>query len=301
MSLYKAYLIFINEKETYNSSNTVYYYSFNLLRFFKFLSPDYEKLDVSALSLEKVQEYVRVLRGQKLKNVSINTYLRAIKHFVNWLFQEEMIPENFSERIKKLKNDSQPIVPLYQDEVEKIDDFFSSNSESALRDKCIFHLMLDAGLRLGEVVALKLSGLMFDKNLISVQGKGDKFRLVMMSPVLKSLLYRYVVFYRDVSFPDAPVFVQLLPERPALTDNCVKQLFSRVKKNSGVSRVYPHLCRHTFATSYIMGGGNLEFLRLLLGHTDYNVTKDYLHLANYYQLLGAEIYKLDKIFFKSMY
>lgn len=62
-----------------------------------------------------------------------------------------------------------------------------------------------------------------------------------------------------------------------------------------------HLCRHTFATSYIMGGGNLEFLRLLMGHTDYNVTKTYLHLANQYHLMGADVYKLDKVFFKSMY
>lgn len=161
--------------------------------------------------------------------------------------------------------------------------------------------MLDAGLRLGEVVGLRMSGLMFDKNLISVQGKGDKFRMVLMSPLLKSLLYKYVVYYRDLSNPDLPVFVQLTASRPALTDNSIKQLFARVKKRSGVSRVYPHLCRHTFATSYIMGGGNLEFLRLLLGHTDYNVTKNYLHLANQYHLLSADIYKLDKVFFKSMY
>ncbi|WP_081820350.1 tyrosine-type recombinase/integrase [Robinsoniella sp. KNHs210] len=65
--------------------------------------------------------------------------------------------------------------------------------------------------------------------------------------------------------------------------------------------MHPHLLRHTFATSYIIGGGNLEMLRLLLGHYDYNVTRNYLHLAYQYMILNADIYKLDSVFFKTTY
>lgn len=65
-----------------------------------------------------------------------------------------------------------------------------------------------------------------------------------------------------------------------------------------VPRVHAHLLRHTFATSFILGGGTLEVLRVLMGHSDYNVTKEYLHIAAQMRLTNFDIYKLDEVFFK---
>lgn len=306
MTLYNALLVFVNEKEVSGSVETVVYYQSNLLRFLQFLSPDgYETLPCSALTLLVVQNYVKYLRQERqIKNVSINTYLRAIRCFVNWLFDNGFLDTNFSRYIRYLRNDKENIVPLYANEVDLIDSLFSDSSETALRDKCIFHLMLDCGLRSGEVIRLKISNLMFDKNVISVLGKGSKYRLVIMPPNVKTVLFKYLVFYRGYkpsSIDDSPVFVQLTKDRQPMTENAIKMLFSRLKKRSGVSRVYPHLCRHTFATSYIMGGGNLEFLRLLMGHSSYTITQNYLHLAGQFKMLGADIYKLDSVFFKTLY
>ena len=86
-----------------------------------------------------------------------------------------------------------------------------------------------------------------------------------------------------------------------INSNVIKQLFARIKKSSGLDRIHPHLLRHTFATSYIMGGGNMEFLRMMLGHSDYETTKIYLHLAQEAKMLHNDIYRLDPIFFKSAY
>ena len=76
--------------------------------------------------------------------------------------------------------------------------------------------------------------------------------------------------------------------------------FSLLKKKMGIDRIHPHLCRHTFATAYIIGGGSLEMLRLLLGHSDYEVTRSYLHLAHQCQLLHSDVYYLDPIYFKKL-
>ena len=96
------------------------------------------------------------------------------------------------------------------------------------------------------------------------------------------------------------MFVKVGSNEP-ITLNVIKQLFARIKKSSEIDRVHPHLLRHTFATSYIVGGGNIEYLRLMLGHSDYATTKMYLHLAQESKMLHSDIYKLDPIFFKSGY
>lgn len=117
---------------------------------------------------------------------------------------------------------------------------------------------------------------------------------------LKQKLQDYIYYYRLGSAPDDNVFVQIKSKK-LINENVIKQYFARLKKRTGINRLHPHLLRHTFATSYILGGGNLEMLRILLGHSDYDVTKNYLHLANQYQILHANIYKLDPVFFQQHY
>lgn len=92
-----------------------------------------------------------------------------------------------------------------------------------------------------------------------------------------------------------------MKDRKPMTSNAIKQLFQDLKVTSGINRVHAHLLRHTFATSYLMGGGNLEFLRVFMGHSDYNVTKTYSQMAAQYKMLGADVYKLDSIFFSRGY
>ncbi|WP_417151330.1 tyrosine-type recombinase/integrase [Ruminococcus sp.] len=75
-------------------------------------------------------------------------------------------------------------------------------------------------------------------------------------------------------------------EREPITSNAIKMLFQRLKISSGISRLYPHLLRHTFATNYIIQGGNLEVLRVLLGHSSISITQIYIHLATQMQLVN---------------
>lgn len=90
-------------------------------------------------------------------------------------------------------------------------------------------------------------------------------------------------------------------DREPITKSTIDNLFRRLKRRSGITRIYPHLLRHTFATSYMLGGGDLETLRLLMGHSDYTVTQNYLHLATQYKFMKSNIYQLDDIFFRKGY
>lgn len=321
MTIDKAYMIFINDKKVSCSDETVAYYSYNVGKFIDYLVEQKKRapgdIDVTEVDRDLLNGFILKLRSanryaghpsvssdRRIKNTSINTYLRAVKIFMGWCFREDFIDRDVFRSVRFPKQDAETIVPLYQDEAAAVDAMFDRKTEAGLRDLCIIHLMLDAGCRRGEVVGLRFRDLFFDKNILYVYGKGGKYRIVPLCPALKGMLYRYCVLYRsypsDGCDPEQSVFLNL-DGRSAISKSTINQLFRRIRERTGIERLHPHLLRHTFATSYVMGGGNLEFLRMIMGHSDYNVTRRYLHLANQCGMMGAGIYQLDPVFFKNAY
>lgn len=307
MLLKDAFDLFILDRSTYVTSKSLTYYDENVGQFLNYLSGNLDielaKLDCNVINRRLVQEYILYLRSRNIKNTSINTYFRAVKTFLNWCIDEGYCCSDCLRKIKMQKNDASPIIPLYQSEVDVIDSCFDMDSEDGLRNYCIVHLMLDAGFRCSDVVNLKISGILFDKNYMQVKGKGQKFRSVLLAPKVKICIYNYLMLYTSYLFDsdlNCPVFLSLKGDG-FITVTSVRLVVQRLKEKTGIKRLHPHLLRHTFATSYILGGGNMEFLRLMLGHSDYETTGMYLHLASEAQMLGHDIYKLDSIFFKSVY
>lgn len=305
MLLSDAFKLFLADRESYCSAKTLVYYHDNVPRFFDYLfnclGRDAGSLDCSDVTRSHVTGFVCSLRCSGRKNTTVNTYFRAVKVFLNYCIEEGYCEPDILRKVRFLKNDAAPVVPLSGPEVDEIDGLFNWNTETGMRNLCIVHLMLDAGFRSSEVVNLQYSGINFNGNYLTVKGKGDKYRSVLLCPKLKRMLSHYLIKFRScVPGDDYPVFARIGSQEP-LTAECIKQLFARVKTRTGIVRLHPHLLRHTFATSYIMGGGNLEFLRLMLGHGDYDTTRTYLHLAQEAKMRNSDIYRLDAVFFKSVY
>lgn len=305
MLIQSAFQLFLIDHESYCAGKTLIYYKENVPKFFNYLSKQLNKeqnqLECEVISRDLVLAYIVALRASGIKNTSVNTYFRAVKVFLNYCIDEEYCSSDVLRKVKFLKSDKEPVIPLTASEVEQIDGLFNSRTESGIRNLCIVHLMLDAGFRCSDVVNLRIDNINFDANYLTVRGKGDKIRSVLLCPRLKRLLFHYLVKFRVVSSgDDDPVFTQIGTADP-INSNVIKQLFARIKNKTGIARAHPHLLRHTFATSYILGGGNMEFLRLMLGHSDYETTKIYLHLAQETKMLHNEIYKLDPVFFRSTY
>lgn len=318
ITLDQAFQLFLADRKTSCAEDTISYYRENIMNFFLYcqehLGRPYGQIQCREVTRQVFAEYIKYLRNrpkfhnhpfiqesdETLSGTSIRTYARAIKSFSNFC-RDNGFCESFTYKVKLPRGDPREIIPLYSSEVAEIDQQFNIQTEFGLRNWCIIHLMLDAGLRTSEVVHLRFCDLLFDKNIIRVfRSKNEKTRLVIMCPKLKSNIFNYSILYRKYTeLPDQePVFIQMRNHQP-INDNVIKQLFARLKKKSGVDRLHPHLLRHTFATSYICGGGNIEMLRLLLGHYDYDVTKTYLHLAQQSRLLHYDIYHLDPVFFRS--
>lgn len=320
ITIAQAYQLFMADRETSCADATLVYYQENLTNFFTYVSECFKRplsdIRCDEITKELFQNYIKYLRKRPkfqnhpflepseelLSSTSIRTYARSIKVFANFCKDNEY-GNDFTYKVKLPIDDSGEIIPLYQAEVQQIDKLFNLKTELGLRNWCIIHLMLDAGLRSSEVINLRFCDLIFDKNIIQIyKSKRSRTRLVILCPRIKANLLKYCVIHRNYTeLPEKSyVFRQMKQSKP-INYNVLKQLFARIRKKSEIDRLHPHLCRHTFATSYVKGGGNIEMLRLLLGHTDYKTTKMYLHLAQQSELLHEDIYKLDPVFFKKYY
>lgn len=274
---------FLQDKEVYCAAKTVENYREHLDRFLKFAPEVLEDLKP-----DTIRKYIIQLRDMDVRNVTINTYLRTVKVFARWLFDEGYLETNVSKGVKLPRPDPKIKKPLSALEVKKI--ILALNSP---RDRIIFRLMLDAGLRESEVCNLKYSDLDLENNLIMIRNsKFNRNRIVPMCPRLKLWLN----YYKSGS-----EYIILDKSGNPIKPEAIKQLFGKLKKRTGIERIHAHLCRHTFATSYMMGGGNLEKLRVMLGHADYNATKIYLQLAAEYEIVKYPIYQLDPVFFEKGY
>lgn len=292
-NLTELYEKFINEKKSYCEEKTITYYEENLTKFIEYVAHQELTRDVYI-------NYIYELRKKNIKNTSIRTYCRAVKAFSHWLLDNDYIEKDITYNVKLPREDKDMVIPLSEDEVIKLDNVILipvfSDSILYLRNALIIHLMLDAGLRKSEVINLNVNDIDVEKNVIYINNsKCNKSRVIPLSSVIKNLYNAYLIDreYSDIGLLNNTALL-IKSDDKRITSDTIKSLFRRLKKQSGIERIHPHLLRHTFATSYLIQGGNLEQLRIILGHSDYNVTRHYLHLAASNKLLNYDYYKLDE-------
>ena len=278
----EAYDLFMYEQRFRNNSEaTIEYYSLSLGLFLDFVGAD-ENVDV--LDIRKYKDYVVSLQcSGHLKSTSVNTYVRAVKAFYNWLIDEEQIGD-CSRKLKLIKQKRQEIIPLTDEELEVLLNCFDTSSLLELRNKCLCLLMVDSGLRRAETIRLRCCDVDFEHNSLLVLGKGDKERLVPLGTLTAASMKEYADLLADKREKKTdPFFLDRFGA--GLDVNAVDLVFSKLKDSTGIQRLRCHLLRHTFATNYLLDGGDLETLRLILGHSSIAITQLYLHLANNQKML----------------
>lgn len=316
MVLTEARDLFLNDRETYCSDKTVKNYQNNLRYFFDFVSDRLQK-DVSEISLEEIErldinQYSIYLKN-KIRNdnnpnfkakeprkISARTrkdYLKDMKCFWMLCIENGYCQVNPSEHLKLPKAYGRIVEPLTVDEVNIIDSCYSINSTFGCRNLAMIHCLLDAGMRPGEVVRLKIQDLYFSESYFVIHfSKGGKSRIVPMGRTVKKYLQYWLEKRPDCSHE----YVFCVENGDPLTGNALKCVIDRLKISSEITRLFPYLLRHTFGTSFCLGGGNLEILRLYMGHSSIETTQGYLHLADNLRFCN-NIYHLDPIFFVKAY
>ncbi|WP_312700563.1 tyrosine-type recombinase/integrase [Sedimentibacter sp.] len=219
--------------------------------------------------------------GQKLSRTTVNTYMTHLRTFVIYLYDNQYIDANLFDKITIVKKPKIIKEILSDYEIEKVLMSFS-NCEMSVRNQCIFLSMVDAGLRLSEICNLDVPDVIFNGNMIKINGaKGFKDRYVPMSLSLKKSLYKYITMYRVPDFIDNKALF-LSKDKKRITEKAVTMVIVRLRKKMKFDKMNPHRLRHTFATNYIINGGDMFNLQLILGHEDIQTVRKYVHLARYY-------------------
>lgn len=245
-----------------NSVKTITFYKHTLQYFVDYIQGE-------PITLEICRAYQIDIQARNLSTVSVQSYIRALRAFLSWCFEEGYIDDDISKRLRLPKAERKVIDVLTDDEITAVLEACRA-SPQCYRDLAIVSLMLDSGLRLNEVVTAQADKLHIMERYLIVSGKGNKQRVVPFGRTTAEAL---------IELPSSGNLFLLDDGRP-MTEHALKDLFRRLKKRSGVNKLHPHLLRHTFATKYLINGGNIYTLQAIMGHTSLEMVKRYLHLAS---------------------
>lgn len=288
MTITQAFGLFLDDQYLKgNSLHTITDYTNKLRPFLE----QFGERELAELRPENLNEYARHLRETHSNTITIQSYVRALRAFLNWLYLGDYVEADFCRKFR-LPKARKPFLNVLSDrEIERVFAVYGDSSNVIhLRNRVILSLMLDAGLRLNEVVTAQVTDLHLPEGYLIVTGKGSKQRAVSFGVTT----LEYLKAYLD-AVPPSQALLQTAEGEP-LTRDTLKNMFRKLKRKSGVERLHPHLLRHTFATRYLENGGSIYTLKELLGHTTLKQTQAYLHVAqNRRHLDFARYSPLDNI------
>jgi len=172
------------------------------------------------------------------------------------------------------------ISTLSDEEIISIVRTLDPSSRTEARNLTIFMLLIDTGLRIGELMSLKMPDVHISQGYMKVMGKGRKERIVPIGNSAQKALQRYILRHRALPSHAGIENVFLSAQGTPLTGNSMRLMFSRLGQRSGVQRLHAHLCRHTFATRFLTNGGDVFTLQRILGHSTLEMVRHYVNLAS---------------------
>ncbi len=305
----------INYYETCNraegkSLRTITWYSANLARFHNYLKSRHLPDSIEDIDIKLLRDYVLHLMKRRrfenhpytspstepLSTSTIHGHVRTLRAFFNWLTREGFIGSSAAKELRPPKVVQKVVSTLSDEEILSVLRMFSPGNNSEMRNQTIFMVLLDTGLRIGELVSLQMDNANMTEGLLKVMGKGKKERIVPVGNKAQKALQRYIFRNRPNPAHSGIENVFLSVHGTPLTENSVKLMFARLARRSGVSRLHAHLCRHTFATRFLINGGDVFTLQQILGHSTLEMVRRYVNLAsNHVALQHQKFSPLDRL------
>lgn len=237
--------------------------------------------DTSDLTKDDINNFIYQLSLNNLKTKSIKRYISTIKNFYIFI-ESEGIEKNIVGKIYIPKAEKYLPEYLTIEEVESLLNSFDIEYDNELRDKAILETMYSCGLRVSELVELKLKDINVEEKIVKIIGKGFKEREV---PIRKEALH-YINEYNDKVRKKLPVIKDknilfLSSKGNKLNRQYIFNMIKRKAKEVGITKnISPHTLRHSFATHLLSKGASLKTVKEMLGHENIETTQIYTHIAD---------------------
>ena len=256
------------------SKNTVSSYKNDISSFFTWC--DKEQLDLLKIIDLNLNNYISNLFSIGLKSSSINRKISSIKHFYLFLLKKKVIKNSPADEITTPKQEKYLPTSMSEDEVESLLGSPKSSIKIERRDKAMIEILYATGMRISELVNLKLTDIDFNRSVLKVFGKGSKERLVPYGEKAAEALRIYLEDRKKLDSKD--VFLSNRGTR--ITRGAFWQRIKiYINRENLKSSISPHTLRHAFATHLLNRGADLRSVQILLGHSDLSTTQIYTHIA----------------------
>jgi len=263
------------------AENTLLAYERDLRKLNDFLMIEKKSLSFINVNLDIFQEFLAFLNDFGLNEKSQARIISALKTFYKFLVIENIITENPASLLEGPRLSRKLPDTLSFEEIQQILDSIDLSLENGTRNKAILEILYSCGLRVSELINLKLSNLYLDVDFIKVIGKGNKERLVPIGSVAKKIINIYTKEIRNkIKIKKGNENFLFLNRRGAkLSRVMIFYIVKEATKNAEITKdVSPHTFRHSFATHLIEGGADLRAVQEMLGHSSITTTEIYTHL-----------------------
>ncbi len=255
------------------SEHTLVAYKTDLLQFSNFISNEFDIQNIKQVHHSIIRSWIASLLDSGISSRSVNRKITTLKSVFKYLMQEGVILENPTQKIISPKNTKKLPVFIEKSKMENLfHDINFPDSFHGERDRLILEVFYMTGVRLSELIALKLIDIDIQNSTIKVIGKRNKERIIPLSPDLLNDLKRYSSKYKIKEF----LFVNFEGDRisPKSVYNIVNKYLSMV---SSLKKTSPHVLRHTFATHMLNNGADINAIKEILGHSNLSATQVYTH------------------------
>jgi integrase/recombinase XerD len=264
------------------SANTISAYRRDLVKFEGFANK--RKLLVETVSRDDLVDFLAGLYRDKLESRTVARQLVTLRNFFRWAQTQEIITEDPSIKLESPKIRKSLPGYLRLDEVEKLLNQPDDRTPLGMRDRAMLEVLYSTGLRVSELVSLRVSDLDTKVGCVRCIGKGDKERIVPIGRKALAMVDKYVcearsALVRQAKAVNSPtLFVNR--RGVSLSRVGVWKILSAYGRKAGLRQALtPHMLRHSFATHLLERGADLRSVQLMLGHADISTTQIYTHVV----------------------
>ena len=271
---FKTYLL-IDKKY---SNETINSYMNDLYKYYKYISK--KNLNINNIKRKDIMEYTKYLREQQLSTSSINHNISVLRTFYKFLVLSNRFvtdPMEYLE-VPKLRKTLPKVLSI--DEVKKLLDIDLVDKYS-YRNKAMLELMYATGLRVSELINLKLNDIDLDSDLIRTLGKGSKERIIPIGDYDIYYLKKYILEYRKELLKTNTDYIFLNNHGKKLSRQSFYKLVKELAIKKNIKTEFsPHTLRHSFATHLLDRGADIVSIKEMLGHSSLSTTQIYTHISN---------------------